>query len=145
VKQIDKKITGYKVKNTLEPVITPTISLIDREETLTGKTYKISPTDHAYYITINDIEVNGVKRPYEVFINTKDVTHFQWVQLFTRLASAIFRHGGDYEFVVEEMKAIEDAATGRFVKGKGHVPSLVAEIGLIVEEHIANLKLENSK
>ena len=135
--KIDQKITGYRVKPTQEPVITQTP--IDREEVLRGKTYKITPGgDYAYYITINDIEVNGVRRPYELFINTKDIAHFQWVTLFSRLASAIMRNGGDYAFIVDEMKAIEDPKTGRFVPKKGFVPSLVAEIGLVVEEHFKN-------
>ena len=138
--QINSKIIGYKVKSTLQPEIPIPYTIIDREETLSGKTYKIKLEPHSLYVTINDIELNGVKRPYELFINTKDTQHFQWTLIFSRLVSAIFRHGGDYEFIVEEMKVIQDANTGRFVKGKGFVSSLVAEIGLIVEAHIENLK-----
>lgn len=144
MQQITSKITGYKVKNTLQPEISVPHTIIDREETLSGKTYKIKLDQHALYVTINDIELNGALRPYELFINTKDTQHFQWTLIFSRLVSAIFRHGGDYEFIVEEMKAIQDANTGRFVKGKGFIPSLVAEIGLIVETHIENLKSENA-
>jgi ribonucleoside-diphosphate reductase alpha chain len=137
--KIDQKITGYRVKQTLEPVITQTP--MGREEVLQGKTYKITPGgDYAYYITINDVTSNGICRPYEIFVNTKDINHYQWVTLFSRLASAIMRNGGDYAFIAEEMKAIEDPKTGRFVPKKGFVPSLVAEIGLVVEEHFKNLK-----
>ena len=136
--KIDQKIIGYRVADTQEPIIT--LPPQERDEVLQGKTYKINPGDYAYYVTINDIILNGKRRPYEIFVNTKDIHNFQWVTLFSRLASAIMRNGGDYHFIADEMKAIEDPKTGRFKPKHGFVPSLVAEIGLVVEEHFKNLE-----
>ena len=76
---IDQKITGYKVKSTLDPVIQKPQIPTERAEVLQGRTYKINPGDFAYYVTINDIIVDGKRRPYELFVNTKDIDHFQWV------------------------------------------------------------------
>lgn len=140
---IEKKITGYKVKS--EEVAPPptSIELMERPDNIQGKTYKIKPgdSDFAYYVTINDIVLDtGERRPYELFINTKDITHFQWVLLVTRLVSAIFRHGGNYLFILDEMKAVIDPKGGYFKKGAGFMPSLVADIGSVIEQHIKGLQ-----
>jgi hypothetical protein len=139
---IDKKITGFKVKTGEQVVVEPVHSVLSRPDEITGKTYKIKPAgiDHAMYITINDILVDGVIRPYELFINCKHVESFQWVMIFTRLVSAVFRNGGEYQFIIDEMKATFDPAGGYFKKGHGFVPSLVADIGLVIEQHVTGLK-----
>jgi hypothetical protein len=142
--KIEQKITGYKVKT--EEVIAPEPAIPsyheshERPEIVRGKTYKIKPGDHAFYITINDAEIDGAWRPIELFVNTKDVRHFMWVMIFSRLVSAILRKGGQYEFMIDEMKAIIDPDTGGYwKKGEGHVPSLIADIGNILEKHIKAL------
>ncbi len=143
--KIDQKITGYRVKtedvSAPQPEIPRHHESVERPEVLRGKTYKIKPPgDHAFYIVVNDALIDGKWRPYEIFINTKDVQHFMWVMIFTRLVSAILRTGGAYEFMVDEMKAIIDPATGGYwKKGEGHVPSLIADIGNILEKHIKAL------
>jgi len=110
-----------------------------RPEELTGKTYKLkSPLapDHAFYITINDVVTpTGERRPYEIFINTKAADAEQWVKALTRLISAVWRSGGEYTFIADELESVFDPNGGYLKKGK-KVPSLVAEIGEIVKRHI---------
>jgi hypothetical protein len=141
---IDKKITGYKVVDKSE---TPAVSadvekmheLLPRPEYLQGTTYKIKTpqSEHALYITINDMVLNGDERhPYEMFINSKNMEHFQWVLALTRLVSAVWRKGGDSTFLVEELKNVFDPKGGYYKKGGVYMPSLVAEIGTVIEQHL---------
>jgi hypothetical protein len=116
---------------------------IERPEVLVGSTYKIkSPLfEHALYVTINDIVLNQgteheSRRPFEIFINSKNMDHFQWIVALTRIMSAVFRKGGDVTFLVEEMKAVFDPRGGYFKGGGVYMPSIVAEIGAVVEEHL---------
>ena len=116
---------------------------IERPEALVGSTYKIkSPlVEHALYVTINDIVLNPgtsheLRRPFEVFINSKNMEHFQWIVALTRIMSAVFRKGGDVTFLVDEMKAVFDPRGGYFKAGGVYMPSIVAEIGSCVEEHL---------
>jgi hypothetical protein len=119
---------------------------LERPEALVGATYKIkSPlVEHAMYVTINDIVLNQgteheLRRPFEVFINSKNMDHFQWVVAITRIMSAVFRKGGDVTFLVEEMKAVFDPRGGYFKAGGVYMPSIVAEIGSVVEEHLKSI------
>jgi hypothetical protein len=119
---------------------------LDRPEMLIGSTYKIkSPlVEHALYVTINDIVLNQdteyeSRRPFEIFINSKNMDHFQWVVAITRIMSAVFRKGGDVTFLVEEMKAVFDPRGGYFKAGGVYMPSIVAEIGSVVEEHLKSI------
>ena len=119
---------------------------IERPEVLVGSTYKIkSPlVEHAMYVTINDIVLNAGtehehRRPFEVFINCKSMEHFQWIVALTRIMSAVFRKGGDVTFLVEEMKAVFDPRGGYFKAGGVYMPSLVAELGMIVEDHLKSI------
>ncbi|KAF1711486.1 NrdJb [Pseudoxanthomonas kalamensis DSM 18571] len=119
---------------------------IERPEVLIGSTYKIkSPlVEHAMYVTINDIVLNAGtehehRRPFEIFINSKSMDHFQWIVALTRIMSAVFRKGGDVTFLVEEMKAVFDPRGGYFKAGGVYMPSLVAELGSIVEEHLKSI------
>jgi hypothetical protein len=121
---------------------------IERPEVLIGSTYKIkSPlVEHAMYVTINDIVLNAgseheQRRPFEVFINSKSMEHFQWIVALTRIMSAVFRKGGDVTFIVEEMKAVFDPKGGYFKAGGVYMPSLVAELGSIVEDHLKQIGL----
>ena len=116
---------------------------IERPEVLVGSTYKIkSPLfEHALYVTINDIVLNPgtrheSRRPFEIFINSKNMDHFQWVVAITRIMSAVFRKGGDVTFIVEELKAVFDPRGGYFKAGGVYMPSIVAEIGAVVEDHL---------
>jgi hypothetical protein len=116
---------------------------VERPEALVGATYKIkSPlVEHAMYVTINDIVLNPgtpheLRRPFEVFINSKNMDHFQWVVAITRIMSAVFRKGGDVTFLVEEMKAVFDPRGGYFRAGGVYMPSIVAEIGTVIEDHL---------
>jgi ribonucleoside-diphosphate reductase alpha chain len=110
---------------------------LDRPEVLLGQTYKIKwvDTDHAFYITINDIEKDGRRRPFEVFINSKNMEAYAWALALTRMISAVFRRGGDVSFVVEELKAIFDPRGGQWSEGR-YVPSLMAAIGEVIEKHM---------
>ncbi len=121
---------------------------IERPEVLVGSTYKIkSPlVEHAFYVTINDIVLNAgseheQRRPFEIFINSKSMEHFQWIVALTRIMSAVFRKGGDVTFIVDEMKAVFDPKGGYFKAGGVYMPSLVAELGFIVEEHMKSIGL----
>ena len=121
---------------------------IERPDVLIGSTYKIkSPlVEHAMYVTINDIVLNAgteheSRRPFEVFINSKSMEHFQWIVALTRIMSAVFRKGGDVTFIVEEMKAVFDPKGGYFKAGGVYMPSLVAELGSIVEDHLKSIGL----
>ncbi len=121
---------------------------IERPEVLIGSTYKIkSPlVEHAMYVTINDIVLNAgteheQRRPFEVFINSKSMEHFQWIVALTRIMSAVFRKGGDVTFLVDEMKAVFDPKGGYFKAGGVYMPSLVAELGSIVEDHLKTIGL----
>jgi len=121
---------------------------IERPEILIGSTYKIkSPLfEHALYVTINDIVLNAgseheQRRPFEIFINSKNMDHFQWIVALTRIMSAVFRKGGDVTFLVDEMKAVFDPKGGYFKAGGVYMPSLVAELGAIVEDHLKSIGL----
>ncbi|MEZ5878422.1 MAG: adenosylcobalamin-dependent ribonucleoside-diphosphate reductase [Tepidamorphaceae bacterium] len=108
-----------------------------RAETLPGYTYKIRwpDSEHAIYITVNDTVENGKRRPFEIFINSKAMEHFAWTVALTRMISAVFRRGGDVRFVVEELKAVFDPRGGHWMNGR-YVPSLLAAIGGVIEEHM---------
>ena len=110
---------------------------LDRPEALPGATYKVRwpDSDHAMYITVNDIIENGRRRPFEVFINSKNMEHYAWTVALTRMISAVFRRGGDVSFVVEELKAVFDPRGGQWMGGK-YVPSLLAAIGEVIERHL---------
>ncbi|MGD9806728.1 MAG: adenosylcobalamin-dependent ribonucleoside-diphosphate reductase [Hyphomicrobiaceae bacterium] len=108
-----------------------------RDPVLSGFTYKLkwAGSDHAIYVTINDIEREGRRRPFEIFINTKNLEHYAWTVALTRMISAVFRRGGDVSFVVEELKAVFDPQGGQWMDGR-YVPSLLAAIGEIIESHL---------
>jgi len=110
---------------------------LDRPDVLIGQTYKIKwlDSDHAFYITVNDIEKDGRRRPFEVFINSKNMEAYAWALALTRMISAVFRRGGDVSFVVEELKAIFDPRGGQW-SGERYVPSLMAAIGEVLEKHM---------
>jgi ribonucleoside-diphosphate reductase alpha chain len=110
---------------------------LERPETLMGQTYKLKWPDspHAIYITMNDTIVNGRQRPFEIFINSKNMEHYAWTVALTRMISAVFRRGGDVSFVVEELKAVFDPRGGAWMKGR-YVPSILAAIGGVIERHL---------
>jgi ribonucleoside-diphosphate reductase alpha chain len=111
-----------------------------RPEELPGNTYKINWADseHAIYITLNDIVQDGRRRPFEVFINSKNMEHYAWTVALTRMISAVFRRGGDVSFVVDELKAVFDPRGGQWFEGK-YVPSLLAAIGGVIERHMIDI------
>ena len=165
--KISKKIKGYsvqkpedKAKEAAAPVAAPVAAVVEfagadiiqmhekveRPEVLIGNTYKIkSPlVEHAMYVTINDIVLNPgteheLRRPFEVFINSKNMDHFQWIVALTRIMSAVFRKGGDVTFLMEELKAVFDPRGGYFKAGGVYMPSIVAEIGAVVEDHLKHI------
>ena len=110
---------------------------LDRPGALEGQTYKVKwpGSEHALYITINDIVIAGHRRPFEVFINSKNMEHFAWTVALTRMISAVFRRGGDISFVVEELKAVFDPRGGAWMEGK-YIPSILAAIGGVIESHL---------
>lgn len=135
-----------------DPAIVQMHEAIERPEMLLGSTYKIkSPlVEHAFYVTINDIILNAgtehqQRRPFEVFINSKSMEHFQWVIALTRVISAVFRKGGDVTFLVEELRSVYDPNGGYFKKGGVFMPSLVAEIGAVIEKHLKAIGLLESE
>jgi len=113
---------------------------LDRPEELPGRTYKIKwpGSDHAIYITINDVMQDGRRRPFEIFINSKNMEHYAWTVALTRMISAVFRRGGDVSFVVEELKAVFDPRGGQWMEGR-YVPSLLAAIGGVIERHLIEI------
>jgi len=110
---------------------------LDRPAALEGQTYKLKwpVSEHAIYITINDVIVGGQRRPFEVFINSKNMEHYAWTVALTRMISAVFRRGGDVSFVVEELKAVFDPRGGAWMQGR-YIPSILAAIGDVIEEHL---------
>ncbi|MGR3610412.1 MAG: adenosylcobalamin-dependent ribonucleoside-diphosphate reductase [Sulfitobacter sp.] len=110
---------------------------LDRPQELEGSTYKIKwpDSEHALYITVNDVVISGHRRPFEVFINSKNMEHFAWTVALTRMISAVFRRGGDVSFVVEELKAVFDPRGGAWMGGK-YIPSMLAAIGGVIEQHM---------
>lgn len=113
---------------------------LDRPQTLEGSTYKLKwpDSEHAIYLTINDIIIGGHRRPFEVFINSKNMEHYAWTLALTRMISAVFRRGGDVSFVVEELKAVFDPRGGAWVQGK-YIPSILAAIGSVIETHMIKI------
>ncbi len=159
--RIDKKIVGYEVvkpdeeetaaaapAQPQEPEqeqdkVVQLHERLERPEMLLGSTYKIKTplSEHALYVTINDIVLNHgteheLRRPFEIFINSKNMDHFQWIVALTRIISAVFRKGGDVTFLVEELRSVFDPRGGYFKKGGRYMPSLVAEIGDAIECHL---------
>jgi hypothetical protein len=124
---------------------------LERPEVLIGSTYKIKTpvSDHAMYVTINDIVLNEgteheQRRPFEIFINSKNLDHFQWIVALTRIISAVFRKGGDVTFLVEELKAVFDPRGGYWQAGGKFMPSIIAELGHVIEKHLQTIGLLRS-
>ena len=160
-KKIDKKIIDYsvsRVKNggAAEETVSsaPESNVIhmherlERPDMLLGSTYKIKTplSEHALYVTINDIILNPgteheLRRPFEMFINSKNMDHFQWIVALTRIISAVFRKGGDVTFLVEELRSVFDPRGGYFKKGGKFMPSLVGEIGDVLDSHLRMIGL----
>lgn len=150
--KITEKITGYEVVMQEEPKpaesnVVQMHEKLERPEVLAGTTYKIKTplTEHALYVTINDIILNPDspherRRPFEIFINSKNMDHFQWVVALTRVVSAVFRKGGDVTFLVEELHSVFDPRGGYFKKGR-YTPSIVAELGDVIERHLKMIGL----
>ncbi len=125
---------------------------LERPEMLLGSTYKVKTpqSEHALYITINDVVLNPgteheMRRPYEIFINSKNMDHFQWIVALTRIISAVFRKGGDVTFLVDELRSVFDPRGGYFKKGGKYKPSLVAEIGDAIECHMKMIGMIEDK
>jgi len=165
--KIDKKIVGYAVKKKEETAaeapprpefrrettaggaeIIRMHEKLERPEMLVGSTYKVKTpiSDHAMYVTINDIVLNEgteyeKRRPFEIFINSKNLDHYQWIVALTRILSAVFRKGGDVTFLVDELKAVFDPRGGYWQPGGKYMPSLIAELGYVVEKHLISIGL----
>ena len=156
-KKIEKKIVGYSVvdKNIKEQAKAEVVQIgepLERPDNIRGTTYKVKTpvTEHALYITINDVVMNEGKdqeysRPFEIFINSKNMDHFQWIVGLTRVMSAVFRKGGDVTFLLEELQSVFDQNGGYYKKGGKYVPSLVAEIGEVLEKHLIDIGMLKSK
>jgi hypothetical protein len=168
--KIDKKITKYRVEKpedkaaAAEKAAAPAApeprkesnvvwmhEKVERPEVLVGSTYKIKTpvSDHAMYVTINDIVLNEgtqyeQRRPFEIFINSKNLDHFQWIVALTRIISAVFRKGGDVTFLVEELKAVFDPRGGYWQAGGKFMPSIIAELGYVIEKHLQTIGLLKS-
>jgi hypothetical protein len=155
LKKIDQKIVDYEVVTDRQPKQAVAAEIkeedkivhlhekLKRPEMLLGSTYKVKTplSEHALYITINDVVLNvgtkhELRRPFEIFINSKNMDHFQWIVALTRIVSAVFRKGGDVTFLVEELRSVFDPRGGYFKKGGKYMPSLVAEIGDAIECHL---------
>jgi hypothetical protein len=174
--KIEKKIAKYRVQKPADPAaaaapaaevvkLEPAVEMtkgkdgrsakvvrmteeVQRPEFLIGATYKIKTpvSDHAMYVTINDIVLNEgtpyeQRRPFEVFINSKNLDHFQWIVALTRIISAVFRKGGDVTFLVDELKAVFDPRGGYWQAGGKFMPSIIAELGYVIEKHLQMIGL----
>jgi hypothetical protein len=161
--KIDKKIVKYRVVKPGEkekaedakaspsadpknPKVIYLTEKLERPEELIGSTYKIKTpvSDHAMYVTINDIVLNEgtvheQRRPFEIFINSKNLDHYQWIVALTRIISAVFRKGGDVTFLVEELKAVFDPRGGYWQAGGKFMPSIIAELGYVIEKHLQKI------
>ncbi len=133
------EVTG-SVLSTSSPGDDKEVAVMARHAALSGYTYKLKwpESDHAIYITMNDILKDGKRRPFEIFINSKNMEHFAWSVALTRMISAVFRRGGDVSFVVEELKAVFDPRGGQWMEGH-YVPSLLAAIGEVIEKHMIEI------
>ena len=167
VTKIEKQIVNYNVRkdepqeavkkpaaNEPKPAVPSQDKVVQlheklkRPEMLVGSTYKVKTplSEHALYVNINDIILNAgteheLRRPFEIFINSKNMDHFQWIVALTRIVSAVFRKGGDVTFLVEELRSVFDPRGGYFKKGGKYMPSLVAEIGDAIECHMRMIGL----
>jgi ribonucleoside-diphosphate reductase alpha chain len=132
-------VTG-SVLSISPPVVPDDRYPTERGDVLPGFSYKLKwpDSDHAIYITINDVLDNGKRRPFEIFINSKNMEHYAWTVALTRMISAVFRRGGDISFVVEELKAVFDPRGGQWMNGR-YVPSLLAAIGAVIERHMVDI------
>ncbi|MBK6596605.1 MAG: NrdJb [Proteobacteria bacterium] len=166
--KIDKKIAKYRVEKSADKQAADKQAKVDairakegntakvirmteevqRPEVLIGSTYKIKTpvSDHAMYVTINDIVLNEgtvheQRRPFEVFINSKNLDHYQWIVALTRIVSAVFRKGGDVTFLVDELKAVFDPRGGYWQTGGKFMPSIIAEFGYVIEKHLQTIGL----
>jgi len=168
--RIDKRIVKYRVSRPEEPgsagarpaadaemstardgrraKVVRLTEEVQRPEMLIGSTYKIKTpvSDHAMYVTINDILLNEgtdheQRRPFEIFINSKNLDHFQWIVALTRIISAVFRKGGDVTFMVDELKAVFDPRGGYWQPGGKFMPSIIAELGYVIEKHLQAIGL----
>ncbi|RXJ74238.1 NrdJb [Veronia nyctiphanis] len=156
-RKIESKIVAYKVKSKEQapvelvelpqPDIETMHDAMQRPEKLMGTTYKLKTpehvSEHSLFITINDVILNEgneheVRRPFEIFINSKSLEHYQWIVALTRIISAVFRKGGDIAFLVEELRSVFDPKGGYWNNGK-YVPSLIAEIGNVIEQHLMEI------
>jgi hypothetical protein len=163
--KIEKKIVGYSVniagadklevapatRDDVEQKVIRMHERLERPEVLIGSTYKVKTpvSDHAMYVTINDIVLNEgtaheQRRPFEIFINSKNLDHYQWIVALTRIMSAVFRKGGDVTFLVDELKAVFDPRGGYWQPGGKFMPSIIAELGHIVEKHLTDIGLLKS-
>jgi hypothetical protein len=154
-KTIEKRIASYSVlkpeaapEDLGEHTVVQMHESLERPEMLVGATYQIKTplSEHALYVTINDIVLNPgtpheLRRPFEIFINSKNMDHFQWIVALTRIISAVFRKGGDVTFLVEELRSVFDPKGGYFKKGGRFMPSLIAEIGDVLESHLRMIGL----
>ncbi|WP_409422204.1 NrdJb [Pseudaeromonas sp. ZJS20] len=158
VKKIESKIVAYKVKTKeelekqQEAEVVHMHETVQRPEKLMGTTYKLKTpehiSEHSLFITINDMVLNEgteyeTRRPFEIFINSKSMEHYQWIVALTRIISAVFRKGGDITFLVEELRSVFDPRGGYWNKGK-YVPSLIAEIGNVIEQHLCDIGMLKS-
>jgi len=137
-----------EVRQDSDPKVIRMHEKLERPEVLIGSTYKVKTpvSDHAMYVTINDIVLNeGTKheqrRPFEIFINSKNLDHYQWIVALTRIMSAVFRKGGDVTFLVDELKAVFDPRGGYWQIGGTFMPSIIAELGHIIEKHLIEIGL----
>ncbi len=144
----ENKVVTEKAKPTEDANVIQMHEKLERPEMLLGSTYKVKTplSEHALYITINDVILNQdteheLRRPFEVFINSKNMDHFQWIVALTRIISAVFRKGGDVTFLVDELRSVFDPRGGYFKKGGKYMPSLVAEIGDAIEGHLRMIGL----
>ena len=137
---VARVVDASEAREAAAPAVVYMTKPLEREAALAGFTYKLAwpGSDHAIYVTINDIERDGRRRPFEIFINTKNLEHYAWTVALTRMISAVFRRGGDITFVVEELKAIFDPQGGHWINGR-YVPSLLAAIGEIIEGHMRRI------
>ncbi len=144
----ESEVVAQKARPKEDATVIQMHEKLERPDMLLGSTYKVKTplSEHALYITINDVILNQgteheLRRPFEVFINSKNMDHFQWIVALTRIISAVFRKGGDVTFLVDELRSVFDPRGGYFKKGGKYMPSLVAEIGDAIEGHLRMIGL----
>jgi len=129
------------------------IGHLERPECLQSTTYRIRPPgqENSYYITISDHEVEGKRRPFEIFIATKEPESFQWISALMQLISSRLQEPGPFPyFIIDQLVEVHDTQGGymtqeQFLRAGGrppHAHGVVSHVGLVLRYHCKQLGIK---